>query len=236
MKNCILIILILIIRQNLEAQGFVNLDFEQSTIVSSNPSGFGFNTGNADVPGWTEFNGWGDANYSGGATLIYNSQPLDEPGVALEGTDYFTPAIQGQYSIYLSGGDILGGTQGAAIGQVGQIPLAAQSVTFWWGTGLNNYSLQITFGGHLLSFSPISSTANYAVYAADISSYAGQTGELLFTEGPSAGEGIIDNIQFSTSPVPEPSEFALGALGVLLLGSRRSAKVNRQLFKKQPPE
>lgn len=223
-KNGILIILVFIIKQDLKAQGFANLDFEQSTIVSSSPSGGGYNSGTADVPGWTEYNGWGDANYSGGATLIYNNQPLDEPGVALEGTDFPIPAIQGQYSVLLLGGDILGGTQGAAIGQTGTIPLTAQSMTFWWGTGLNNYSLQITFGGNLLSFSPISSTANYVIYGADISGYAGQTGELLFTEGPSAGEGVIDNIQFSSTTVPEPSEFALGALGTLLLGFRRWQK------------
>ena len=211
----------LIIGQHCHSQGFVNLDFEQSTILSSSPSGGGYNTGTADVPGWTEYNGWGDANYSGGATLIYNNQPLDEPGVALEGTDFPIPAIQGQYFVLLLGGDILGGTQGAAIGQTGQIPLTTQSMTFWWGTGLNNYSLQITFDGQLLAFSPISSTASYVIYGADISAYAGKTGELLFTEGPSAGEGVIDSIQFSPSAVPEPSGLALGTLGALLLGFRR---------------
>jgi hypothetical protein len=222
MKNKLFaVIMFFVLWLNAQGQGFVNLDFEQSTIVSSSPSGFGFNTGTADVPGWTEYNGWSDANYSGGATLMYNNQPLDEPGVALEGTDFPIPAIQGQYSVLLLGGDILGGTQGAAIGQTGTIPLTAQSITFWWGTGLDNYSLQITFGGHLLSFSPISSTAKYVIYGADISGYAGQTGELLFTEGPSAGEGVIDNVQFSSTAVPEPSEFALAALGALLLGFRR---------------
>jgi hypothetical protein len=121
----------------------------------------------------------------------------------------------------LDGGDILGGTQGAAIGQTGQIPPTAKSITFWWGLGLNYYTLQITFNGQLLSFNPISSTANYTIYGADISPYAGQTGELLFSEGPSAGEGVIDNVQFSSSSVPEPSEFALTALGALQLGFRR---------------
>ena len=58
--------------------------------------------------------------------------------------------------------------------------------------------------------------------------YAGQTGELLFTDpsflGFQGGPAIIDNIQFSSNPLPEPSELALAALGTLLLGFRRWRK------------
>ena len=63
--------------QDTYAQGFLNLDFEQSTIVSSYPSGFDFNYGIANVSGWTEYNSPGGVNYSGGMTLGYNSLPLD---------------------------------------------------------------------------------------------------------------------------------------------------------------
>jgi hypothetical protein len=63
---------LLLLCQSGLAQGFVNLDFEDSAIVSSQPTGYGWSYGTASVPGWTEYNGWGDANYSGGATLIYN--------------------------------------------------------------------------------------------------------------------------------------------------------------------
>jgi hypothetical protein len=47
------------------AQGFVNLNFENTVIVSSQPSGDGYNYGTANVSAWTEYNGWDDANYSG---------------------------------------------------------------------------------------------------------------------------------------------------------------------------
>ena len=48
--------------------------------------------------------------------------------------------------------------------------------------------------------------------AGNISMFAGQTGELrLGSDG-----GVVDNIQFSLEPIPEPSAFALFVLGSLL--------------------
>ena len=66
----------------------------------------------------------------------------------------------------------------------------------------------------------ISNTLNYKIYSADISAFAGQTGQLLFTT-PVQTLALLDNIQFSSLPVPEPSEFALVMLGTILLGFRR---------------
>jgi hypothetical protein len=62
----------------------------------------------------------------------------------------------------------------------------------------------------------ISNAVNYTVWGADISSYAGQTGQLLFTtiaDIPFASGGLLDNIQFSSIPIPEP-----GVVGLLGLG------------------
>jgi hypothetical protein len=198
---------------------FQNLDFEQSTIVSSSPSGYGFNTGTANVPGWTEYNGWADVNYSGGTTLIYNNQPLDSPGVCLEGTDYSTPAIDGNYSILLYGGSsgYGGAAKPAAIGQTGQIPPTAQSIIYW---GVSGNGLQITFNGQTLSFGVINTTAHYTVYAANIAAYAGQTGQLLFTAPWKVGYGMVDDIQFSDQPAPEPTALTLLSISGLCLGWR----------------
>jgi PEP-CTERM motif len=192
------------------AQGFVNLNFEQSVINSGT-------SGTANVSGWTEYNGWSDVNYSGGMTVVYNNQTLDDSGIALEGTDYWTPAIQGKYSILLFGGSIYAenSTNGAAIGQTGQIPASAQSITYWGS------ALQVTFDGQPLSFTTISNEPNYTVWGADISAYAGQTGQLLFTAPWPNGGGLLDNIQFSSSPVPEPSALALFTLGGVLLAWRQ---------------
>jgi hypothetical protein len=112
-------------------------------------------------------------------------------------------------------------TNSAAIGQTGQIPLSSQSLVFWGNIG----GMQVSFNGQSLNFFTIGSTANYNIYAANISSYAGQTGQLLFTDpnygNTYGGSAMIDNIQFSPLAVPEPNEFFLGALGSLLLGFRR---------------
>jgi hypothetical protein len=199
--------------QTVSGQGFLNLNFEQSTIISSRPTGGGFNSGMAKVPDWTSYNGWGSINYPGGTEMVYNNQPLDDPGTSLEGVDYPEPAIQGAYSVFLLGGSMYyQGTNGASIGQTGQIPLGTHSITYW-GAGWN--SLRITFNGQVLAFTILASTANYAVFGADISAYAGQTGELLFYAPTVTGGGFVDNIQFSSSAIPEPNSLALLGLGVL---------------------
>ena len=177
------------------SQSFVNLDFEDSTIVSSNPSGYGFNTGTADVPGWTEYYGWEDANYPGGMTVVYNNQTLDAPCVALWDTNYWQPAIEGNFSLFLYGGDTSSFTNGASVGQTGQIPLTAKSITYWGSR------LQVTFNGQMLLLYAISNNANYTIYGADISAYSGQTGELRFT-APFRNSGLLDDIQFSSTPLP----------------------------------
>jgi hypothetical protein len=84
----------------------------------------------------------------------------------------------------------------------------------FWG-----YSSEVSFGGHALSLSVLGITPNYDIYGADISAFAGQTGELRFTAPPQT-LNIIDNIQFSDQPVPEPGVLGLSALGALLVGWR----------------
>ena len=201
-------------------QAFQNLDFEDSSIVTSIPFGNGFNGGTADVPGWTSYNAYGDVNYSGGMTLIYDDRTLDEPTVALWDSSLTTP-LQGQYSIFMYGGSGFAGVShtNAAIGQTGQIPVTAKSITYL-AQGLE--TLEVSFKGQMLSVSPIATTPNYTVYGADISAYAGQTGELLFNIDASVGgTGLLDDIQFSASPVPEPDWLGFFVLGGLLLGSGR---------------
>ncbi len=200
------------------AQSFVNLDFEDSVITTSQPAWwFAGNTGAADVPGWTEYSGYGDNIYSGGSTLIYNNQTLDDSCVALFDTAYPLPAVQGNYSIFLYGGSIYADNPraGAAIGQTGQIPLGTKSITYWGTVDFN-----VTFDGQLLSFSAVSSKPNHTVYQADISAYAGQIGQLLFTAPWPNYQGLLDNIQFSASPIPEPTSFGLFGLAGLLMTFR----------------
>jgi hypothetical protein len=183
------------------AQGFVNLDFEDATI---SPTPF---TGvyTATVSGW------------GLNNIPYNTFALDASSVNLEGTDAISfRAIEGNYSIFMQGGSsFFPYTNGISIGQTGQIPLSARSLTYWGN------SFVVTFNGQTLPLVAILTTPTYIVWAADISAYAGQTGELRF-KAPYQYSGMLDNIQFSSSVIPEPSILGLLALGGFCFNLRGS--------------
>jgi hypothetical protein len=187
------------------AQGFINLDFEKAKIVSSD--GLQTFVTNA-FPGWTvtaPYITYDAVSLSGGSVSIFDTNPPSN-----------FPPIQGKYYVFFQGVNSSAGPT-ASIGQTGEIPITAQSISFWGTIG----GLQITFAGQPLSFNAVSSSANCTVYDADISAYAGQTGQLLFTLPPNSFNAALDNIQFSSSPVPEPGELALAAMGALLFGCRR---------------
>lgn len=188
------------------AQNFINLNFQQAHLTNLVDHGYGFKSGTANIPGWTEYNGWGDANYAGGMSLIFNNQTLDAPMVGLMDTNYWSPygAIQG-YSILMFGGSFFyghlnEGPTGASISQFGQIPSNSRSMTLWQALG----NVQASFNGEPLFLTDIADTPNYSIYQADISAYAGQSGLLTFSV-PWQGGAVLDNIQFSTSPAPEPN-------------------------------
>ncbi len=211
---------------NADGQGFVNLNFENGTIVQDF---FPFVYASNAIPGWTAY-------ISGvpQADIVYNTVPLGDAEVTLQGTNNGGyQAVQGKYFAMLWGqfNPTQNGTETntAAIGQTGQIPISARSLTFWGTIG----ALQATFNGQTLNFTTIGNTANYTVYGTDISAFAGQTGQLLFTDPPYGntfgGPAILDNIQFSSSPVPEPNILNLFTAGILLLGWRIGRLKVRQL-------
>ena len=71
----------------------------------------------------------------------------------------------------------------------------------------------VTFGGQTLSVVPLMSGPNSSTLeAADISAFAGQTGELRFTAPNLAGspnDVFLDDISFSPQAIPEPGVFGL---------------------------
>ena len=206
-----LFVAILFVIETSFSQGFINLNFE-SADVSGFPTGW-VPTTNA-IPGWIAYIGGSQVD-----EVVYNTRPLDAAEVTLQGTnsDSLTP-IKGKFTAMLFGTSIFGPQQGAAIGQTGQIPLDALSLTFW------GYSSDVSFAGQALSLVVLGTTPDYYIYGADISAFAGHAGQLLFTVPPNS-LSIIDNIRFLSSPVPEPSTLALVALGGLLLGLRRLRKI-----------
>lgn len=203
-----MVVAVLVCTPNLFGQGFLNLNFESTTITPVVfPGGTRFT---ATVPGWT----WtppGNTINADTNTVAYNEVALDSPAVTLQGTNSpFAPAIQGKYSILLQGGSPnVPSTSFSSIGQSGQIPLNAASLVYWGG------ALQGSFAGQPLTFSALSVTPNYTVWMANISAYAGQSGQLSFTV-PWETTGMLDNIQFTSTPVPEPGSLSLAATSLLL--------------------
>jgi hypothetical protein len=201
-NRLIVVLLLLGLPRVVCAQGFVNLNFESANVPSQRTSN--------EIPATNAFPGW-DVS----APYIYlNDFSLSGDSISLMDSNsiYSGPPIQGRYYALFRGAS----TYSISLGQTGQVPLWAQTITYWG----NDQGFQITFSGQLLTFGAISNTANYTVYGADISAFAGQTGQLLFTAPPGTG-GMLDNIRFSSTPVPEPNTFALVALGASLLGLRR---------------
>jgi hypothetical protein len=194
------------------SQGFVNLNSENANVSTF---GLGLVPSIDGIPGWTVY-----VNGSEVSQIVFNTQTLDEPVVTLQGTNsHFIPPIQGLFSVVLKGGSVYAQGNSSAIGQTGQIPFTARSFSFWGGAD------NVSFNGHPLAIVllEVGSTSNYNIYGTYVSAYAGQTGQLLFTASKPFG-ALIDNIQFSSSPVPEPSTFALSVIGGLLLGFRRWKK------------
>ena len=136
--------------------------------------------------------------------------------------------IQGNYTAVLMAG-ISGALQpaDATIAQTGLVPAGTESLRFkaLFDSSGPLSSFGVTLGGQTLSLVPLESGANYTLYAADISAWAGQTAELDFTAFPDTQHFddaylYLDSIQFSNLPTPEPNVFALSALGALLIGWR----------------
>jgi hypothetical protein len=200
MKKMIILVVLYLQIHGAFAQGFVNLNFEGANISGVSP---GLVPTAKAIPGWT-------ASYSNGASLTniyYNASGLIE----IVGAN----SIQGNYYIYLQGDRGIA----SSIGQTGTIPMTAQSLIFWGNIGGGS----VSFDGQTLSPIIIAQNPNYNIYGADISSFAGETGQLLITSGnsPFVAGVTIDNLQFSSSPVPEPAVSTLIGIGLTALGIRR---------------
>jgi hypothetical protein len=215
-KNIILVILLLFLWQTGFSQGFVNLNFESAQIIPIPDGDFGpetIATSNA-VPGWTVYYGFSGTSQQQ-TEMTYNDFALGSTFVTLFATN--GQQIAGNFSVYLQGGST---APAASISQTGLVPVGSQSLLFDAQPGVPSL-LTVSLGGQNISFNAISNGPNYTLYGGDISAFAGQTEQLMFSALEENGnDWNIDNIQFSTSPVPEPSELALGALGALLLGFR----------------
>jgi hypothetical protein len=195
-------------------QDFVNLDFE-----AANLSAYG--AGPALVPATNAIPGW--TAYVGGnpqSNIFYNAISLGSTSISILGTNGVPSSLDGAFSIDLYGGVT---ATAASISQTGLVPANAVSIFFKAQySGPPGGLLVVSIGGQNIPFFVIASGQNYTLYGGDVSAFAGQSEQLMF----SAPEGNnnyweIDDIVFSPSTVPEPIALGLFALGGLLLGLRR---------------
>ncbi|SRR5579875_1004699 len=183
-------------------QGFVNLDFEAARVIPVSTNAYGavnIAVTNA-LPGWAAFSGSNPLS-----TIPYNS-PVSGPApdVGLIGGN--TNAIQGNFSVQLVGG---------SISQSGVIPSNAESLLFDTMFGTPS-TIELFLNGQDWSYMAVSNLVSYGgytytVYGADVSSFVGQVVKLEFSSG--MGGGVLDDIRFSSAPVPEPGVFSLVCFG-----------------------
>jgi len=198
-------------------QGFQNLNFELAQNLPGNPgpNGTPVSVANA-LPAWTAY----DASLAlSDIYYVSNNFPGASSSVELEGG-----------SLALSGNNLSVGLYAVgSISQTGAVPDNAESLQF--EAHITDNALLVILGGQTLSYSALSAGPNYTVYGANIpADMDGQTEALTFlVQSPSAGN-LLDNIEFSSMGVPEPSEFALISLGAMLfgLGCRRKGVIKVQ--------
>jgi hypothetical protein len=201
---------------------FQNLDFETAALhVSPTPLG----GGGGPIDPAAAFFGWVIGGSGSGAfqtATLYNDVSIGGSAVTLvgpafpNGTGY--NSLQGSYTALLQRS--FGGAYSVFMGQTGQIPQDARSLFF-----MGSSDFVVTFAGQQIPLVQLGSGAEYTLLGGDIFAFRGQAGELRFTvpaaPGVLYGGGLLDDIQFSGQPIPEPCAFTFAALAVLLFGWRQ---------------
>jgi hypothetical protein len=210
-------------------QGFLNLDFESAYDLPGNPgNGVLVPVTNA-LPDWTAYSGvLPDANVS--SEVYYVSNTLGRvQGAELESGSL---ALSGDFSVGLY--------SDSAISQTGLVPGDAESLEFEAqgpgpGGSLQATGFSVTLGGQTLSYSALSDGPDYTVYGANIpAGMDDQTEALTFScQGLGSGNALLDDIEFSTMSVPEPSEYALIGLGAILFCLCRHRKQRGNLTRQK---
>jgi hypothetical protein len=209
---------------------FQNLDFESATVAGSGPEPYpNFVPIGTALPGWTAYLGSQQVTQVG-----YNAPANSTASITVIGPTWASSAgfgiIDGNYSVDLqTGANPLGQTpptENASIEQNATVPSFANSLQF---EALELTPLSVSFNGNTLAPVALSSAlgsdgVHYTLYGANISAWAGQSGQLDFTAvfNGSYNYDLLDDISFSqTAVAPEPSPLVLYAIGGLLLCARR---------------
>jgi len=191
----------LVLIRSASGQGFVNLDFESATLVSPGAQSVQFAQA---FPGWTV------APFT--TYALYNTMALDSAAICIIDTkgSYLGSVIDGHYTALLQSGltnENPAFSSDTTLSQTGLVPLGTQSLQFKAMTGFDaSGRFAVTLGGQTLSLTILGGGTNYALYAANVSQWAGQTVQLSFTvfaEIPHRNDEqlFLDDIQFSNQPV-----------------------------------
>lgn len=217
------------------AQGtFQNLGFEAATLIPIPGDLYGSVEFGSAFPGWTCTVGGQPWN-----SVLFNNTFLDSSGISIidsngqvfaSGTN--VRVIAGRYSAVLQAGWLLGSPGWPAdvtLSQSSLVPVSAESLRFRAYTKLVS-PFVVSLGGQQLPLVILDTSPGYTVYGANIHAWQGQHAGLDFTisaQRPHIDNSyvLLDAIQFSTQPIPEP---AVGTfLGVTAL------VFTRRLFQRQ---
>jgi hypothetical protein len=196
-------------------QDFTNLEFDSAVVVPIGGSVIEFSPA---FPGWTGYIGTNVATEA-----IYNEIYLDSSGISLYGdpaVPIFEATLQAGYLLNAPGISV-----DTTLSQTGLIPAGTQSLLFDGSFDGQANGFAVTLNGQTLSLVPLSTDSSFTVYGASINAWAGQTATLAFTvfpQQPHTGDNYLtlSDIQFSDSPVPEPSVFVLFVLSSLFFGAK----------------
>jgi hypothetical protein len=206
---------------------FQDLDFESANLQPTPPNQQGVTIGglvsvaNA-LPGWTAYLGPTQASQ-----VYQNNETLGGASVDILGPNFYgggpSPVIEGNYTVVLQPGQGYNGTGfgliGATLSQTGLIPSGMLSLQFKAETFGSFY---VTLGGQNLSLIQLGTGANYIVYGADVSQFAGQSENLTIgvPAAPNTAD-YFDSFVFSPTAVPEPSSLFLLVSGTGLFAVSR---------------
>lgn len=205
--------------ETIRGQGFVNLDFEDANVPPTPVDTWGdFVDPSLAFPGWTIPTG--DPFFR--VSTFYNDLSLGGPAVGLIGPDFPNrpgyDALDGSYSVLLQ---YFGIGDPPALSQTGLIPPGTQSISILEGNSTFGGGLVVALNGINI---PIAGIGGGYV-GGNITAFAGTTAQLTISTASPASVGspdwaYFDDIEFSPSPVPEPSALSWFSICLFLFCKR----------------
>ena len=163
--------------------------------------------------GWTLTNTYPQAMFYGNPYSLYNNLIVGSPGVALIGPRFPNALnmlpLQGSYSVVLQGFSNYEFFGLPGIFQQGVVPADARSITFLTSPSAN--AGYVTLDGVQIPLYPVAGDR----LAGDVTAFAGRNARLVVSTIPNAGWFYFDDVQFSTSSVPEPTVVGLVTFAIV---------------------